>query len=162
MNFGTDGYGTDQIYLQYLKEGVPLGLDYVFYMCFSNDLSDIMVNNLLRLDRDGNIRASQYRERPFINFINKFYLTYFLLEHNANLKKLLECNNKKWHLKIEREKIIREVKYKFVLDDFRNGVIVPEVKEALGIFLAVLLEMRRACNQNCVKFYIATIPLSCE
>jgi len=53
INSGTPGYGTDQEYLQYLQEGVRLDPDVVIYLYCGNDLSDININKLLKLDSRG-------------------------------------------------------------------------------------------------------------
>jgi hypothetical protein len=50
MNFGNDGYGTDQIYLQYMDEGTKMDLDIVIYLYCENDLRDILANQLYELD----------------------------------------------------------------------------------------------------------------
>ncbi len=53
LNFGTDGYGTDQVYLQVRDEGRGLDLDHALYLYFENDLRDIMADGLFELDAPG-------------------------------------------------------------------------------------------------------------
>jgi hypothetical protein len=82
LNFGVDGYGTDQSYLQYRDEGTLLDLDYVFYLFCSNDLIDLVANRLYQFDENGEL-VYLPRSRfggPLRSFASRFCLTYFVME----------------------------------------------------------------------------------
>lgn len=157
MNFGTDGYGTDQIYLQYLQEGRQLGLDVVIYIYCRNDLRNINENNLLKLDQKGNIETNRYVENKLINIINKLYITYFVLEHSSFLRN---------HVARHQNAILKEgwgkryhfPRYEAVQKDFADGIITNDVRETLRIYLTIILQMKQVCDKHNVRFYVATLP----
>ena len=63
MNFGTDGYGTDQVYLQYMQEGTKLNLDYVFYIYSNNDLRNIRENSLIDISKKGLLEVKKHKRK---------------------------------------------------------------------------------------------------
>lgn len=87
LNFGTDGYGTDQIYLQYLDDAIPLDLDVVLYVFCPNDLMDVIADRLIDVDPRGELRYLPVRKtRPIVEVMKHFYLTYFLMESSSILE----------------------------------------------------------------------------
>jgi len=160
MNFGTNGYGTDQIYLQYLQEGVGLGLDFVFYIYCSNDLRNINENDLLKLDQHGNIQARQYSNNRFISLISKLCITYFVLDHSERLRNSLKIYQEKEqnNQQKEQKKRFRNPRYVAIQMDFINGVVTDDLNKTLKLFLAILSEMKKICNEHNTRFYVITLP----
>lgn len=150
MNFGVDGYGTDQIFFQYLQNGVGLDLDIVFYIYCNNDLGDIRANNLLKVDQNGNIKATLYKRKKIMHFLSKFYLTYLIIDSNACLRnELLENRRKKKSLVLQ---------CKAIENNLAKGVITDDADETLRIYFTILAQIERICKKNHAKFYIVTLP----
>ena len=81
LNFGVDGYGTDQSYLAYdeLRKSIPI--DWVFYLAVDNDLDNIRLNGLFSLDASGEVVQSPARSLPWhIRIASRLHLTYLLYE----------------------------------------------------------------------------------
>ena len=91
LNFGTDGYGTDQAYLQYVQEGASLDLDYVIYIFCGNDLVDNLANNLYSLNDNGDLLYRPVKKRNlFKSFFSRFATTYLAIQGTNAAKSLTE------------------------------------------------------------------------
>ena len=85
LNFGTDGYGTDQSYLQYVsfKE---INLDYVFYLFSVNDISGISATGLFRFDASGELNKVLANQVHFLlRLLSKLHVTYLVLDMSETL-----------------------------------------------------------------------------
>lgn len=79
LNFGVDGYGTDQSYLQYRESDLPL--DIVIYVLCSNDLRNIFENELFRLDgADSLVQSPAPPTSLLVRAASKLHLTYAFLD----------------------------------------------------------------------------------
>lgn len=161
MNFGTDGYGTDQIYLQYLQDGVHLNLDLIFYVYCCNDLRNIRENNLFSFSSDRVLNIKQYNGNWFTNLINKFYLTYFILDHNERLQKKIRVSQEKI-LQKQKKAWFHHPRYEAIERDFARGSITADVRETLELFLAILTEMENLSHKHNTEFYVVTLPMTSE
>jgi hypothetical protein len=161
MNFGTDGYGTDQEYLEYLQEGVRTKPDYVFLVPNAGDLRNINENDLFRLDPQGRLVRRPYRESRMINIFNKFYLTYLILDCSERLRLQLSAAQTKV-LKQEYSVRHNAPEFQAVTQDFKEGVITADVKRTQDIFSAIILQMKKASEENGSKFYAVTLPHRAE
>jgi hypothetical protein len=157
LNFGTDGYGTDQEYLQYLQEGVRLKLDHVLLVPNVGDLRNINENNLFEVDQQGRLVRRPYQESRLINIFNRFYTTYLILDCSERLRLWLSSAQTKI-LKPEYAKRHNAPRYKAVSIDFENGNITPDVKKTTDIFSAIILQMKKASEENRSTFYVVTLP----
>jgi hypothetical protein len=156
MNFGTDGYGTDQVYLQYLQEGVPLDPDIIFYVYCDNDLRNINENDLFRLDKNGNLIAKHVARNGFIAFINRFYTTYLIVDSKKHLRNMLSDK----YMKNKHAKRFHDPNFFAIENDFLNGNITEGVDKTLKTYFAILSQIRSVAEENRAKFYIATLPSS--
>jgi len=160
LNFGTDGYGTDQIYLQYMDEGIKLNLDTVIYMYYPNDLRDILADKLVDLDKNGHIYYLPAKPPGLLKrTIRKFYLTYFLLEISSTYDILMP------YLLYDAGKISEarnESENRKPLKDLpglhARGIEDPRLDRALRIFSALLIEMKQKVNSNSARFYVVLVP----
>lgn len=161
LNFGTDGYGTDQEYLQYLQEGIRVKPDYVFLVPNAGDLRNINENDLFRLDRPGRLVRRPYRESRMINIINKFYLTYLILDCSERLRLRLSTAQTKI-LKPEYNMRHNAPEFQAVSQDFKDGIVTADVKKTEDIFSALLFQMKKASEENGSKFNVVTLPHKAE
>ena len=80
LNFGTDSYGTDQVWLQYRDEAPARSLDVVVYLFCHNDLTDLLANRLFTLSPEGDLRYRPVPEtRLAVRAVRRFALTYLAL-----------------------------------------------------------------------------------
>ncbi len=86
LNFGVDGYGTDQSYLAYeeLRQSVPM--DWVFYLMADNDLENVRQNELFLVDEHGGLIRKPARPTPwYIRIAARLHLTYLLYDVRGRL-----------------------------------------------------------------------------
>ena len=152
LNFGVDGYGTEQSYLHYLnfKE---TNLDYVFYVFCYNDIMDISKTKLFRFDANGkltNVAASQ------VNFIlrllSKLHVTYLALENSKMLS-------------VAWTNFARDVKGDFFARYQRDaafGLSEVDQEKNLRIFGAVLRHWKAAVEEAGGAFYVVFLPMDAE
>jgi hypothetical protein len=86
LNFGIDGYGTDQSFLHYLEFPYQRDLDYVFYIFCENDLRNVYENIIFSIDGSGKlIYKGSYTSSWWITFLSKLHTTYLLLDAKQRL-----------------------------------------------------------------------------
>lgn len=156
LNFGTGGYGTDQIYLQLMQEGLGLELDYVIYMYYRNDLRNINDNDLVQLDVGGDVVFSNHEQGFSRSLLRRFYLTYFILDRCGRLQEG-PLDNDPASLRELRKRESRP-RFKNVVWDFANGVQTDDVKKTLRIFSALVSRMKKACGEHGIRFCVVTLP----
>ena len=157
MNFGTSGYGTGQIFLQYSQEGIPLDLDIVFYVYCNNDLRNINENGLFQIDSEGRLKTVKYVAHPFVKGLNKLYITYLMLDVNNGLKDILFDFRPERYMS-EHRKRFHAPEYVALEHDFAHGSVTSDVNRTLRIYFAILSRFEEMCKANKTKLYIATIP----
>jgi len=101
----------------------------------------------LILEGGGIVQARLYQKGFLINFINKFYLTYFIREHTNWLNFNSELGrNQPYH---HSQKISH---------DFEKGVRNDEVRDTVTIFLTILSQIKDIAEKHQTKFYIVLTP----
>ena len=183
LNFGVDGYGTDQIYLQYLQEGVNLDLDLIFYIYCNNDLRNIRENNLFYLDDKGELKFREYKEFNILTtLLRKLYLTYLVIDFSNRYgvqlekkvgflpEKNIEGVGRLLREKLENikdspkllnwQKMFHNPKFNQIEQDFAKGSTNKSVKKTLDLFLKIIAELNKDSLENGAKFFIATLPTS--
>ena len=161
LNFGTGGYGTDQIYLQYKDTTEELGLDVVLYVCCWNDYVDVVGNKLYELDENGQL---VYLPRPNPSLVRrvarKFYLTYFVLSairgnrfqhHNDVDREYRRDRTSEVKDAVARKAEIRDAIY----DEVTSS---PEGKLAERLTRALLADWKRIAESRGQKFYLVLLP----
>lgn len=154
LNFGVDGYGTDQVYLQYMDEGIKFDLDTVVYVFCQNDLRDIAASNLFSLSPEGELK---YNPKPkmsaWTRFIRKFYLTYFLMEKYGKVKDKTATYEDGTTLTNEEKRLRRkQIEYINITDDLKD------MKKAVQIFICLMLEMKKETSKRHKKFLVVFLP----
>lgn len=163
LNFGTDGYGTDQIYLQYLDEGRPLDLDVVVYLYCQNDLTDILADGLIDVDERGNlIYLPKRAHRPFLAVAKRFYLTYFVLEVLA--KSGIRGGPPEWEeyenatVPTQEEERANRDRYQSLPRLLHENQEHPHLERALGIFSSLMDAMKSEMEVAGATFCVALVP----
>ncbi len=158
LNFGTDGYGTDQVYLQYLDEIADIDLDMVIYMYCFNDIKDILVNRLFDVSADGELQyLPRHKNEVFIKMIRRFYLTYFLMGVFSQYSDLSQSYDPKT---IVTKKQKRE-KYGYALD---IDIAKPskKIQPALIIFRKLISRLRDETRRRHQDFVVMIVPKEAE
>jgi len=160
LNFGTDGYGTDQVYLQYLDEGVALDLDVVLYVYCHNDLIDIIADRLIDVDERGDLRYLPVRRTsPFIETIKRFYLTYFLMESSAVAKEELAAVLAPRYEPETLENSDGDHQAQRHLNHlFKRDPNNPERAHAFRIFRALVAALQHKTERRSQKFFVVMLP----
>ena len=157
MNLAVNGYGTDQEYLHYLQDGAKLNLDIVVDVFCANDLRDIIMNNLLRIDAHGDLVCVPRKENKFFAFLRKFYITYFFLDINSRLKDDTKNDRVLQQQRLERHDLPGVQKVR-IGSSLLKGTTTPETAGSLKLYFAIISEFDRAVRENRSKFYIVTLP----
>ncbi|GEM_PF-2169597 len=165
LNFGNDGYGTDQVYLQYMDEGINMDLDIVIYLYCENDLRDILANQLIELDLSK--KHIKYipaeRQSWWVSFIKRFYLTYWALDVFKRLELIGDDFIKnKWDLKkikaAQNQQNKRRMEFGTLGDQLADGIETQDLKKALSIFSALINKIKVDAESRSSKFYVALFP----
>jgi len=87
LNFGVDGYGTDQSYLTYHHSPLSADLDFVFYIMYMNDLRNIYENNLFSISSAGELthRLAPSSGPWLLNLVSSLHTVYLLLEIRSRI-----------------------------------------------------------------------------
>jgi hypothetical protein len=172
LNFGVDGYGTDQSYLYYTASDFAAEARYVFYVFCANDITDIYVNRLFWLDdRNGLHRAKPPITTWLLRVLSKLYLTYFVLDAQASLVSALNSSwfkteeaNKSLYQKYKEDQAdqrlqrlhsnyVDQIQRAFYYNDFDS------ISDLIALFRAILHAWRREVDRNGGEFTIVVLPL---
>ena len=165
LNFGTDGYGTDQIYLQYIDEGLMLNLDVVVYVYCHNDLKDILADQLIDIDENGNLKYLPERKaRYIIKIIKKFYITYFLIEAFKKMEisfdTILKVKYEPSKLTTPEKEEKNRTKYNKLGYFHKLDSNDSDLKWSLRLFSALVSEIKKKADLHSQKFIVVLIPFS--
>ena len=148
LNFGVDGYGTEQSYLHYsgFKE---TNLDYVFYLFYFNDITDNYNTRLFRFDASGELTNVAANEVPFLlRTISKLHVTYLVL---ATFK-TLSVTWAEFYRDLQGDRLTRW------RDRFVRFSDVDK-KESLRIFAALLRRWKTAVEVAGGEFHVVFPPM---
>jgi hypothetical protein len=164
LNFGVDGYGPDQEYLQLVDDVLPFKPDMVFYVYCKNDIRNVLENELFDLDASQNLIYKPYNKSFFKNISKELYLTYFTIDAIARLgiqgdNAILGTGNSLTNeLKKNMFSNLNSNRYQEVEDDYIAGNKTPLVNKAEALFSILLNKMREACLASGAKFYVVLTP----
>lgn len=157
LNFGVDGYGTDQMYLQYMDDTRQYDLDTIIYVFGNNDLMDLVANRLCYVDRKSNLRFREYDKNVFITIIKKFYMTYLVVEAVKPFKRFLAWDQEKGCLNYDYEnRGARQLQARYLL--FEDYTEDTQLSEARNFFLMILKEWKKEADRRGQSFFVAILP----
>lgn len=78
VNYGVNGYGLDQIFIRYLKYKTH-DIEKVVYIFCENDIRNLYENQLF-FYKDNQLFYNEPKINKIANILNKFHLSFFLLE----------------------------------------------------------------------------------
>ncbi len=180
LNYGVDGYGTDQCYLRYSSLQKAANPDYVFYVFCKNDVRNIYENGLLRADETGlqiddkGEPRTFKRKRPgwFKRFLSELYLTYFLRESMASIagegadEGADEPEEPPPQMtRRDRAKDRKARVHDARADEIQRNIVAGDfdaIQEFLDVFLAILEVWRDEVEERGGKFCIVLLPTRSE
>lgn len=166
LNFGVNGYGTTQSYLNYLVFEHRAQLDYVFYVLCSNDLRNIYETNLFSLDEDGQLKRNPVpHPNWWISVVSRLHMTYLLIDSWQRL--LYSQSNGVDQYREQFESVAAYEKAKERINSKRSnklerdlfyGQTTDDTQETLQIFARVLEKWRQDVESHGGKFFIVLLP----
>lgn len=166
LNFGVDGYGTDQSYLTYNNFVYKNELDYVFYIFTANDLRNIYENRIFYLDEQDNLKRAPIDKPPLpIRVLSKFHLTYLVIESIENVFFNTSDYNKRVdldafldHSKTYHDEIADSIERNLLKGDN----LFPELEQSINIFNTILRKWKSEVESNDGEFSIVLLPRATE
>jgi len=164
LNFGVDGYGTDQSYIYYRYSQLSHHLRYVFYIFSFNDIRNIYENQLFDIDASGALKQQKALVTPWwVRLVSKLHVTYLTIDLRHRLTSLnskpftfLEIDRARRHGRDERTNSVRAlaVETGFGKSELGND----DLDRTLAIFRVLLKEWKRTVESQGGNFYIVLLP----
>ena len=157
LNFGTSGYGTDQVYLRYFEAENRQRLNIVIYLYYRNDLPEILANRLVEIDDKGAIvLLPPSPQKTLKKMVSRFYLTYLVLS-------TIRQFDRDWSFTldtdIDRESIrARERKFKDLLELRGSKEPDQRIVKAEKLFSALVHSMDEDAKKNGSRFVVFFAP----
>ena len=164
LNFGVDGYGSDQSYTYYRHSEVSHHLDHVFYVFCFNDIRNIFENELYDVDASGSLTHNKARATPWwLGLLSRLHVTYLTIDLGHRLRRLrwdsfdfLEADRTRRKARNQRQNSVRALA---VEKGFGNGELGnDDLDRSLAIFQAVLKDWKQKVDDRGGNFYIVLLP----
>jgi len=165
LNFGIDGYGTDQSYLYYREAAAKTRLDHVFYIFTANDLRNIFENKLFILENENELKQNPPQKTPWaIRFISKFHLTYFIIENIDRLFYKSTDLNKRIHLQsfIDHTKNYHSEEADAIEEALRSNPESAQLQENITLFNRILKRWKSDVEKAGGQFHLIILPRAFE
>ncbi|MEN8132614.1 MAG: SGNH/GDSL hydrolase family protein [Pseudomonadota bacterium] len=173
LNFGVNGYGTDQTYLLFRNFERKKHLSHVFYVLCANDLRNIFETDLYSLgDRGELIRNPAVKSPWWIKLISRMHTTYLVLDVRQRLihsreggldryNRLLREKAMKRAKRAHKERFESPVAYE-IQEQFLEQEENVELARVIVIFQALLFEWKQQVEANGGAFHIVLLPTGRE
>ncbi len=168
LNFGVDGYATDQAWLYHESAPAAQGLDVVLYVFAANDVRGLYENDLLALAPDGSIER---RPAPtvawWIPMLSRLHLTYLLLDVRNRLvepagggdafydpieARVLE------RMRDERDRRTMDDTSDAIASDFKEGTVSERSRSWVDLLQAIVGRWRDDVEARGARFYVVLLP----
>ncbi len=164
LNFGVDGYGTDQSYLYYIDFEYSINLNYVFYVFCINDLKNIYENNLFTINDSHEVIQTTGQATPlWVKVFSKFHTTYLILDvlYKWKLLNFSITNNQKiekHYQRTNREKRKQTKRSNNIDEALINGLKTEDLDKSITIFRSLIRLWKQKVEENGGEFYIVLLP----
>jgi hypothetical protein len=167
LNFGVDGYATDQSWLYYENAETARNLDVVLYVFAANDVRGLYENALLRLGPDGELeRLAAPRVAWWIPWVSRLHITYLALDVRSRLAgagsgddfydpmetRVVE------QMRNERDERTRDVVSDAIATDFKEGRVSPRSREWVDLLQHLLRRWRADVEAHGGRLYVVLLP----
>lgn len=161
LNFGVDGYGTDQAYLAYKEFPQRHRLGHVFYFFCANDVRNVYENRLFRLDENGAlVRFPAKKPALWVRVLGKFHLTYLVIEAIERTVYRTQDANKRIDLAafLEHAKNYHTPEADRIERSFQLNQASEELTASLKIIQKVLAQWRDEVEAQGGRFRVVLLP----
>ncbi len=164
LNFGVDGYGTDQSYSYYRYSQFSHHLDHVFYVFCFNDIRNIFENQLYDIDASGSLKQKEALATPWwLRVLSRLHVTYLTIDLRHRLTHLKwvpidfrEADSTRRQARDERTNSVLALA---VETGFGKGELGnDDLDRTLVIFRALLKEWKHRVENQGGNFYIVLLP----
>ena len=165
LNYGVDGYGTDQSYLYYREAAAATRLDHVFYIFTANDFRNIFENKLFTLEDNNRLKQNPPKKSPWtIRFISKFHLTYLAIETIDRLFYNSTDLNKRIHLQtfIDHSKTYHSEEADAIETALRSNPESVQLQNNIALFNSILQRWNHDVQKAGGEFHIIILPRAIE
>ncbi len=164
LNFGVDGYGTDQSYLYYREFEHKQKLDFVFYVFCANDLQDIYKNNLFSTQDGLTLIQNKRSYSPaWVRAISRLHLTYLIID---SLQRVPEARSKQdienFFKKRKGRKKLEKHQTDFINKALIDGDETQEYLSSKQTFQLIIEEWQTEVEINGGKFFVVLLPRELE
>lgn len=158
MNFGVDGYGTDQAYLRYLGFEKREKLDQVFYVFCENDLNNIYETGLYSLRRDGELERNLVpKPRWWLRLVSRLHVTYLVLDAWQWLRHGRTGEPERFEHLAERTTLLRALRQRAARVQ-EQGFEDEDLERTVRIFQRLLQDWRRDVESHGGSFHVVLLP----
>jgi len=171
LNFGVDGYATDQSWLYYESAPAARDLDVVLYVFAANDVRGLYENALLRLGPDGELEhLPAPRVAWWIPLLSRLHLTYLALDVRSRLSGAgagddfydpIEARVVE-QMRNDRDERTRDVVSDAIASDFKEGVVSPRSREWVELLQHLVRRWRSDVEARGGRFYVVLLPRAKE
>jgi hypothetical protein len=170
LNFGVNGYGTDQAYLRYVGFDQKHKLDHVFYVLCANDLRNIYESALFSVDSDGRLVRTPAAESPWwIRLISRLHLTYLALDVRQRVLYARTDDVDVYRVAMEQVAMRAQQQERFhspqaeqIERSFVEEESSAELTEVVRIFVSLLHEWRDAVQADGGQLHVVLLPTGRE
>ena len=172
LNFGVDGYATDQSWLYYQSAEAARDLDVVLYVFATNDVRGLYENDLLELGADGEIvRKPPPKAAWWIPIASRLYLTYLAIDVRNRIAAARGETDASYdpiearvleRMRSERDARTRDATSEAIADDFRGGEPSERSRVWVRLLQAVVERWRGEVEGAGGRFYVVLLPRAKE
>jgi hypothetical protein len=168
LNFGVDGYATDQAWLYHQSTAAARDLDVVLYVFAANDVRGLYENDLLDLDGAGRIvRKPAPAVDWWIPLVSRFYLTYLFVDVRNRLGGADSAGDDFYdpiearvveHMRSQRDTRTRDDTSDAIAGDFKQGVVSDTSRRWVTLLQAIAGAWRDGVESRGARFYVVLLP----
>lgn len=170
LNFGVDGYGSDQEYLYYLEVAPDIHLAKVFYVLCANDLRNIYETNLFSLNEQGElVRNPLPKSAWWIRPLSRLHITYFALDLRQRILYSRTGNLEEYRASMEQsaaKEVHQQHHHDERADTLQQKFLESESNEDLArsvrLFQHIMERWRDAVESSGAEFYVVLLPTGRE
>jgi hypothetical protein len=167
LNFGVDGYATDQAWLYAQSAPAATSLDVVLYVFAANDVRGLYENDLLALGPDGAI----VRKPPppvawWVPWLSRLHLTYLALDVRNRIQGASDAGEAYDPLEARileemrdaRDRRTRDATSEAIAGDLKRGEVSARSEGWVDLLLAIAGRWRDDVEADGGRFYVVLLP----
>ncbi len=164
LNYGIDGYGTDQAYLYYQEAVRHTRLDHVFYVFSANDIRNIFENELFALEGKRLVNKPPPKSSLWVRLTANFHLTYLIVESIDRLFFSSVDLNKRIDLGafLKHSRNYHSPEADAIETALRSDPDNEKLQTSLALFCEIIRKWKHDVEKNGSHFHIIILPRRIE